>query len=388
MRRGQRRFIAALAGAQLALIAPQIVEAKPYKGGELFSQQTFKYGRMEMRMRMAKGDGILSTFFTYKDGSEGSGTFWEEIDIEVFGKEDATIWQSNIITGLGDRTTSEEEHTFPISLADSFHTYALEWTPEYIAWEVDGVEARRTTSAQVADLESPQSLRFNLWAANLVSWVGEFDDSVLPQHQYILWIKYSSYQNGAFVHEWTDEFDTFDNGRWGTANWSFGENLVDFDPANVTVRDGALVLSLTREGQTGFTGQVPPDIPTAAGGASGAGGGTSMGTGGGSHTEQGSGGSLSAGTGGRAQTGAGGGSAPDGNSGDSTNEDGQSGGSPGMTSGEGISTGGTSTMPGSPSSANGCTWAATQSQPRPSKSFLYWIPALAALALRTRRRVK
>jgi endo-1,3-1,4-beta-glycanase ExoK len=248
-----------LAAAGLALGAPSSALAKAYKGGELFSSQAYLHGRMEVRMRMARGSGILSTFFTYKDGSEIEGTFWEEIDIEVFGKDNATTWQSNIITGVGTRTTSEGEHTHPASLADDYHTYVLEWTPEYVMWKLDGVEVRKTTGGQVGDLTSPQSLRFNLWAANIESWVGPFDTGALPAYQFVNWIKFYRYEGGQFTLDWTDDFDAFDAARWGRADWTFNENLVDFDPNNVIVRDGTLILALTPEGQTGFTGTVPAD---------------------------------------------------------------------------------------------------------------------------------
>ncbi len=214
---------------------------------------------MEVRMRMARGSGILSTFFTYKDGSEIEGTFWEEIDIEVFGKDNATSWQTNIITGVGTRTTDEAVHTHPTSLADDYHTYVLEWTPEYVVWKLDGVEVRRITGGQVGDLTSPQSLRFNLWAANIESWVGPFDTGALPAYQFVNWIKFYRYEGGQFTLDWTDDFDAFDAARWGRADWTFNENLVDFDPNNVIVRDGTLILALTLEGQTGFTGAVPVD---------------------------------------------------------------------------------------------------------------------------------
>lgn len=248
-----------LAAAGLALGAPSSALAKAYKGGELFSSQAYLHGRMEVRMRMARGSGILSTFFTYKDGSEIEGTFWEEIDIEVFGKDNATSWQTNIITGVGTRTTSEGVHTQPTSLADDYHTYVLEWTPEYVSWKLDGVEVRRTTGGQVGDLTNPQSLRFNLWAANIESWVGPFDTGALPAYQFVNWIKFYRYDGGQFTLDWTDNFDALDAARWGRADWTFNENLVDFDPNNVIVRDGTLILALTPEGQTGFTGAVPVD---------------------------------------------------------------------------------------------------------------------------------
>ncbi|WP_441285831.1 family 16 glycosylhydrolase [Sorangium sp. KYC3313] len=254
-----------LATASLALAVSSTVAAKPYKGAELYSAQSYLHGRMEMRMRMARGSGILSTFFTYKDGSEMSGAFWEEIDIEVFGKDNARIWQSNIITGTGTRTTSEGKHDAGVSLADGYHTYALEWTPDYVAWSIDGREIKRTTGAQVTALKNPQSFRFNTWSSDATDWVGPFDDSVLPQHQYVNWIKYYRYNNGAFELAWQDDFNSLDSARWGKADWTFDGNRVDFDPQNVTVKDGTLVLSLTREGQTGFNGNVPRDEDTGSG---------------------------------------------------------------------------------------------------------------------------
>ncbi|WP_437892885.1 family 16 glycosylhydrolase [Sorangium sp. So ce124] len=261
-----------LAAASLALAFSSTAAAKPYKGAEVYSSQSYLQGRIEMRMRMSRGSGILSTFFTYKNGSEMSGAFWEEIDIEVFGKDNARSWQSNIITGMGTRTTSEQVHNAGVSLADAYHTYALEWTPDYVAWSIDGREIKRTTGAQVTALKNPQSFRFNTWSSDATEWVGAFDDSALPQHQFVNWIKYYRYNNGNFELAWQDDFNSLDSTRWSKGDWTFDGNRVDFDPQNVTVKDGTLVLSLTREGQTGFTGAVPRDEDTGAGTGAGAGG--------------------------------------------------------------------------------------------------------------------
>lgn len=237
---------------------------KNYKGAEVYSNQSYKYGKMEMRMQMAKGSGILSTFFTYKNGSEVSGAFWEEIDIEVFGKTNATTFQSNIITN-NPKKYSEQVHSPGYSMGDDYHTYTLEWTPNYVAWYLDGVLMRKTTAGQVNELTNNQSLRFNLWAANIVSWVGTFDTGALPAYQFVNWIKYSSYTPGTgnngtdFTLSWTDDFNTFNTSRWSKANWTFNENLTDFDPNNVVVKDGYLVLVISAAGQTGFTGTVPVD---------------------------------------------------------------------------------------------------------------------------------
>ena len=251
-----------------------MVQAKPYKAAEIYSKQAYKYGRYEIRMRVAKGSGVLSTFFTYKNGSEQSGVFWEEIDIEVFGKNNATQWQSNVIIGTNRPTTKTEGlHTTGFSMGDAYHTYVLEWTPSYIAWFVDGAQVRRINGGQfVTSLTNPQDLRFNLWAANIAEWVGPWIDSILPVYQFVNYIEYKPWNSStnSFGTGWRDDFNSFDGNRWGKANWTFNENLADFDPNNVLVKNGILVLALTREGQTGYNGTPPADGNSGGGSSSSA----------------------------------------------------------------------------------------------------------------------
>ncbi|WP_437676914.1 family 16 glycosylhydrolase [Sorangium sp. So ce131] len=359
------------AAASLALAVSSTAFAKSYKGAEVYSAQSQLHGRIEMRMRMARGSGILSTFFTYKNGSEMSGAFWEEIDIEVFGKDNARSWQSNIITGMGTRETSEEVHTADVSLADGYHTYALEWTPDYVTWSVDGREIRRSTGNQVASLRNPQSLRFNMWSSESAEWVGPFDDSVLPQHQFINWIKYYSYSNGNFELAWQDDFDSFDTARWSKGDWTFDTNRVDFDPQNVTVKDGTLVLSLTREGQTGFNGDVPRDEDTGPGtGGAGATTASSGGTGGAEAASASSGGTGGSGAATASSGGTGGVGAASGSSG---------GGAPGEGGGSGGAT------PDEGSSDEGCGCVAAGASPTTSSWAAALVVGLSALAMRRRR---
>jgi len=242
------------------------VNAKPYKAAEIYSKQTYKYGRYEMRMRVAKGSGVLSTFFTYKNGSEQAGTFWEEIDIEIFGKNNATQWQSNVIIGTNPNLTrTEGVHTAATSLGDAYHTYVLEWTPNYVAWFVDGTQIRRINGGQfVTNLTNPQDLRFNLWAANIAEWVGPWNDNILPVYQFVNYVQYQPYvaSSNSFGTGWRDDFNSFDTNRWSKANWTFNDNRADFEPNNVVVKNGTLILALTREGQTGYGGTPPVDGTT------------------------------------------------------------------------------------------------------------------------------
>lgn len=237
--------------------------AKAYKGAEIYTFNSYLYGRYELRMRVAKGSGLLSTFFTYKNGSEVANTFWEEIDLEIFGKNNATQWQSNVILGDQRPTISSEiVHTADSSLAEAYHTYVLEWTPDYVAWYLDGVEVRRINgTSTVTSLTNPESVRMNIWASESTDWAGDWDDSVLPVYQFVDYIAYARYDadSKSFIADWRDDFNSFDTSRWGKANWTFDSNRVDFAPENALVKDGYLVLALTPADATGFNGQVPAD---------------------------------------------------------------------------------------------------------------------------------
>ncbi|NLL14805.1 MAG: family 16 glycosylhydrolase [Fibrobacter sp.] len=241
-------------------------DAKNYKGAELYSTNLVKYGRFDIRMRTISGSGTISSFFLYYDDSyKGPPEPWREIDIEVLGKSD-NVFQSNIITGNADnKTTSEELHTYN-KLSEDYHTYTLEWTPDYIAWFFDGEEVRRSTDAQVTDCQLKEmSYRFNLWISDAPSWAGQFNPSILPVYQYINWIKYSKYTPGSgpngtnFTPEWEDDFNSFDSRRWGKGDWTFDGNLVDFTGDNIVIKDGYCIICLTDNNKTGFSGKVPED---------------------------------------------------------------------------------------------------------------------------------
>jgi endo-1,3-1,4-beta-glycanase ExoK len=246
--------------------------AKDYNGAELYSTKTVKYGRFDVRMRAISGSGTVSSFFVYyNDSYLGSPEPWQEIDIEVLGKTN-NVFQSNIITGnAAQKTTSEKLHTFE-NLSKAYHTYSVEWTPDYMAWFFDGVEVRRSTGKQVTDCQVKEmSYRFNLWISSEPAWVGSFDPSILPVYQYVNWMKYSKYTPGSgvngtnFTPDWEDNFDTFNTSRWAKGDWTFDGNLVDFSPNNIVVKNGYCVICLTKANQTGFSGEVPVDQGTSIG---------------------------------------------------------------------------------------------------------------------------
>ena len=253
--------------ASLAVLAMSATtNAKDFSGAELYTLKEFEYGKFEARMKMAAASGTVSSMFLYQNGSEiADGRPWVEVDIEVLGKS-PNSFQSNIITGKdGAQQTSEKHHQVNPAADQAFHTYGLEWTPNYVRWTVDGVEVRKTEGGQVSQLTGTQGLRFNLWSSESASWVGQFDESKLPLFQFINWVKVYKYtpgqgENGSdFTLDWTDNFDSFNSSRWGKGDWTFDGNRVDLTDKNIYSRDGMLILALTRKGQESFNGQVPKD---------------------------------------------------------------------------------------------------------------------------------
>lgn len=254
------------------LSASAMAQGKDYSGAELYTRDTQMYGKYEARMYMAAGSGIVSSMFLYHNDSYlGGDEPWVEVDIEILGKAPASF-QSNIITGTADsKKTSEKHHALSPAANEGYHTYGMEWTPTYVSWIIDGVTVRKTmtdsndTKGQVAALIREQGLRFNLWSSESEGWVGAFDESILPVHQYIDWVKVYSYTPGAgengsdFTLAWTDDFNEFDDSRWATGDWTFDGNRVTMSPDNVSIADGHLVLSLTKAGSEGFQGTVPTD---------------------------------------------------------------------------------------------------------------------------------
>lgn len=223
-----------------------------YFGAEIYTRETYKYGRFEAKMKMAYAPGCISSMFLYyNDSYMGGGKPWNELDIEVIGKN-KNGFQSNIITGSSSsKVTSEQVHSLSYPINEDFHVYAMEWTPDYAAWFVDGNEVRRTpvgdAKAQISALVEEQSLRFNLWASKEIAWVGQLNSKDIPVTQYIDYVKVYSYdeESKTFSELWTDDFDSFDSSRWGRGNWDMG--LVTEKALNVVVEDGNLQLRLTKE---------------------------------------------------------------------------------------------------------------------------------------------
>jgi MYXO-CTERM domain-containing protein len=242
-----------------AFLLPRVASAT--KSSELYTSSPYGYGRYETRLRFAAGDGVVSAFFLWKDGSEVAGTFWNELDYE---KIDADC---KLATNALYGNPAENHTTRPTLSADfcsGFHVYSYEWTADYIAWFFDGTEIRRETGATAAAFANNASagmqIHFNIWPGDS-TFGGTLNPSILPVHQYVDWVQFSSYADGAFTLAWREDFGaaTLPTG-WLTGDWGSPKALSTHDPLNVNFLSGCAVLSMTADDATGSTGAMPDAI--------------------------------------------------------------------------------------------------------------------------------
>ena len=249
------------------ILSVSILIAKPYRGGELRTIDTYRYGRYEVRMKSAAGSGIVSSFFTYRDfwsdGLTGS-QHWNEIDLEWLGNHDDKV-QTNLIIQNG--WDLPELVDIDINPHEDFHTYAFEWTPDYVAFFVDEQMIRWVDNFYADSLYHYQKIMMNIWQPTWVDWVGEFDSDILPVYAFYDWVKYYAYVAGSgntgtdnnFILLWEDDFDSWNTERWQKATHTFDNNNVDFIEENVVFQYGHMILCMTTPSNTGYNGD-PLDI--------------------------------------------------------------------------------------------------------------------------------
>jgi MYXO-CTERM domain-containing protein len=328
---------------------------------ELYGTKAYTYGRFEARIRYAPGDGVISSFFLWKEGSEVADAYWNELDFEKVGAD--CHLQTNAIYG-NPQTYHSKKNAMSCDICAEYHDYRFEWTPTYIAWNVDGQEIRRdsggTATAFSQNASGGMTFHFNVWPGN-ANFGGNISNTTLPVQEYLSWVQYSSYDNDSFNVQWREEFQASGiPSGWAVGNWDSPYNLSTHNAQNVGFVDGIAVLSLTADDGTGNPGTPPADDGSVG----------SCGT-----VSTGSGGATSTGgqsTGG--MTGAGGSASAGGTTGSGGNS------SAGTTGSGGSSSAGTTTSGGN---TGGCSCSTA---PKPSSRFGAALVALFLVVSRLRRK--
>jgi hypothetical protein len=247
----------------ILLVIPVIVSAKNYKGAEYRTFESFLYGRFEVSLKTAGKEGMLASFFTYHELGSGGTAEWNEIDIEIMGRYNNSVQFNTITPG---QTNHVRSHYVNFDPSVDFHTYAFEWTPDYVAWFIDGEEVYRQTGDHIKTLNRSQKIMMNVWNPAYINWAGTWNDAILPAFSFYDWVAYYSYSpgNGSygsgnnFQFKWRDEFDSWNTSKWTKAVHTWEGNNCDFVWDNAVFNDGKLVLCLTDQDNLGFTDKKSP----------------------------------------------------------------------------------------------------------------------------------
>lgn len=162
-------------GLVLSMARSEQGAASPLSSAEIYSQEAYRYGYYEVRMRAPRGAGTITGAFTYADGSDNIPS--QEIDIEILGRDTRSVELSYHIAG---HATGKIFH-LPFDAADGFHTYAFEWAPGVIRWYVDDVLAHETREHALRGMTKPQRIFLNLWSTSMLyRWAGRIQPNTAP----------------------------------------------------------------------------------------------------------------------------------------------------------------------------------------------------------------
>ncbi|MGC4759450.1 family 16 glycosylhydrolase [Micromonospora trifolii] len=171
-----------------------------YTSARLLTAATFTqtYGRFEARIKVPRGQGIWPAFWML-----GTGGGWPdagEIDImENIGREPNTVYGTVHGPGYSGGGGITGSRTLGAPLADTFHTYRVDWEPNVITWYIDGVQYHRVDPARLGGsrwvFDHPFFMILNVAVGG--NWPGYPDGSTqFPQQMLVDYVRVSSYTSG------------------------------------------------------------------------------------------------------------------------------------------------------------------------------------------------
>lgn len=171
-----------------------------YTSARLVTAGTFtqRYGRFEARMKLPRGQGIWPAFWMLGDNLGSVG--WPaagEIDVmENIGREPNTVYGTVHGPGYSGTEAVSGSRNLGRPLADAFHTFTVDWSPNLIVWYVDGAEYHRVAPGNLGGdrwvFDHPFFMLLNVAVGGL--WPGYPDAStVFPQSLTVDYVRVSAY---------------------------------------------------------------------------------------------------------------------------------------------------------------------------------------------------
>lgn len=142
-----------------------------WTSGEITTQGLFQqtYGYFEIRAELPAGAGMWPAFWMLP----ANGSWPPELDVfEMLGNNPSTIYTTVHSSDAGQGAGSSTSGT---NTSTGFHTYGVDWEPNYITWYLDGQEIYQV--ATPADMNQPMYMIVNLAVGGYGSWPGPTNGS-------------------------------------------------------------------------------------------------------------------------------------------------------------------------------------------------------------------
>lgn len=209
----------------------------PYRSGQVISKSEQRLGRWEVRAKLPTSRGMWPAIWLLPQVDRYLWPSGGEIDILENRGDQPNLTSSAFHYGsrtpyLHQFVYDEQQTAVGDSLAnyhDSFHTYAVDWTDNYLRFYVDGVNHYTVYDEDVGGFLSQNTAPMQLVINNAIG--GAFLDdpdasTVWPQRMEIDWVRVYEPAPESFVATFTN--GDFEQGQGLLSGWSvFGNDLRD-----------------------------------------------------------------------------------------------------------------------------------------------------------------
>lgn len=181
-----------LEGGKLFITA--LETAGSYTSARIKTQEKVKvkYGRIDVRAKLPKGQGIWPAIWMLGDNITSLG--WPacgEIDImELVGHQPAQAYGTVHYNNGGYQYSSSSKSLTTGDFSDQFHVFSIVWDKNKITWYIDNEEFKIFTNAGVAGYPFNNSFFFILNVAVGGNWPGPPDaNTVFPQEMVVDYVR-------------------------------------------------------------------------------------------------------------------------------------------------------------------------------------------------------
>lgn len=180
---------------------------RDFSSGTIKSKERVLYGCFEIEARAMSSAGSSAWWFAGSSWDQQENGI-QQIEIDMFelgGKTEGHDRALNMNAHVF-RTPKSRRHwnrggiyKSPVRFDDAFHTYGIEWTPEFIRYFFDGVLVR---SLKNTHWHAPMNMIFD--SETMFDWLGEPKEEDLPSTFAVRYVR--SWKNDATTGEWKERF--------------------------------------------------------------------------------------------------------------------------------------------------------------------------------------